>query len=560
MAETVADLAIKITLQAQELNARLGQVESRLGGLQSAVSKVGGFFGGLKSYALGATVALVGVATAAEAVNKAFTLAAEAERAEISLKAMTGSAGAAAELMRQIRAFATETPFESPELLAAAKQLIAFGTSAKQVVPTLRMLGDISSGIGAPIGDLAYLFGTLQAQGRAFTVDISQFAMRGVPIWQQLGKQFGVSTAEVRKLVETGKVGFEDVRQALEALTGPGGRFHGLTGALSQSMSGLGSTLKDTVNDQLRKFGEAATKAFDLKNGIRQVTLLTEGLGKAATALVDVSGGKFSSGAVAGKATKDFQPDVPWWLREIPLIGLGAEAGRSVALDQRVAERQAKIAALLEKNKPADPSSRQRLAAEAFSQSTEKLREQLQLQQLGADAIEDMKHRAEGWTEEMVRQNALGRDQLRTLQEQAKAQEQMQQRAGQLAGQAATPLQTFQAGFREQQALFERGLLGQAQFATLQSRAFADLQRAYQPAEQSYVGPRGDDARSVEAVTREIERLRAESRAAAGGKGGKPLADQFADFAAKDERASAEQIRLLGELLRASGVNVLPLT
>jgi len=45
-------------------------------------------------------------------------------------------------------------------------------------------------------------------QGRLFGEDINQLTGRGIPVIQELAKQFGVSESEVKKLVEQGKVGF----------------------------------------------------------------------------------------------------------------------------------------------------------------------------------------------------------------------------------------------------------------------------------------------------------------------------------------------------------------
>jgi hypothetical protein len=77
---------------------------------------------------------------------------------------------------------AKKTPFELTELQGATRQLIAYGSSSRSVGHELTMLGDIASGVGAPIGELAYLYGTARTQGRLFSRDIYQLSGRGIPI------------------------------------------------------------------------------------------------------------------------------------------------------------------------------------------------------------------------------------------------------------------------------------------------------------------------------------------------------------------------------------------
>ena len=83
-----------------------------------------------------------------------------------SLKTMLhGNTLAANALEGQLINLAKTTPFELTEVQQATKQLLAYGFKAGDVVQTMRTLGDVSSGIGAPLGDIAYLYGTLKTSG-----------------------------------------------------------------------------------------------------------------------------------------------------------------------------------------------------------------------------------------------------------------------------------------------------------------------------------------------------------------------------------------------------------
>lgn len=213
-----------------------------LKGFANQVESLGGTIAASLKYAAVA-FATAGAAATVFAVKSA----ANFEQTRIGLENMLGSADAARAMLSKVSKFAAETPFEFPELAQATRQLVAFGFSGEDAFKTMTQLGDVSAAIGAPIGDLAYLMGTLRAQGRAFTIDIRQFAMRGIPIYEYLAKVFKVNTTELTGLIEAGKVGFPEVQKAFEMMTAEGGKFHGTMEKQSKSLSGMFSTLKDNI-------------------------------------------------------------------------------------------------------------------------------------------------------------------------------------------------------------------------------------------------------------------------------------------------------------------------
>lgn len=196
--------------------------------------------------ALSALGALAGVMLAF-AVVASVKLAASAETLALQFKVLTGSADTAAKILKDLDQFAAETPFQKMEIGEAARKLIAFGSSAETVFDELRVIGDIAAATGQPIGELAELYGKAQVQGRLFGEDINQLTGRGIPIIQELAKQFGVAESEVKGLVKEGKIGFPELQIALQSMTGEGGRFGGMMNELSQTTAGRWSTLVDQV-------------------------------------------------------------------------------------------------------------------------------------------------------------------------------------------------------------------------------------------------------------------------------------------------------------------------
>ena len=224
-----------------------------------------------------AAIALKGIIGGiSNVVGGPLKLAADAEQTAISFKVMLGSADEANRVLKDMRTFAAATPFEFPELANAGKQLLAFGVAGDQLVPTMKKLGDISAGLAIPLQDIAYLYGTTRVQGRLYTQDLNQFTSRGIPLMAELAKQFGVQESEVKKLVETGKVGFPEVEKAINSLTGEGGKFAGLMEAQSQSVAGVWSTLKDNFGTAMTEIGAAIIETFDLKNAVTGMSGMIE--------------------------------------------------------------------------------------------------------------------------------------------------------------------------------------------------------------------------------------------------------------------------------------------
>lgn len=220
------------------------------------------------------------------AVGFGVKLAAEAEQAEVAFSTMLGSVEAARQTLDDLNAFAASTPFQIDGITAAARSLLAFGSSAETVVDELRMIGDVSSGIGAPLGDIAEIYGKARVQGRLFMEDINQLTGRGIPIIGELAKQFGVAESEVRELVSSGQVSFANLQQAMRDMTSQGGRFAGMMEAQSKTLSGVWSTLKDNVSLALRDVGQEIVDGLDIK---QVVTDVTQGVQEYATSIAETT-------------------------------------------------------------------------------------------------------------------------------------------------------------------------------------------------------------------------------------------------------------------------------
>lgn len=198
------------------------------------------------------------------------------QQLQVALSTILQDKSKADTLLAEISQFAVTTPFSIDDVATGAKQLLAYGSTADKVVGELSMLGDIASGLQIPLGQLIYLYGTLRTQGRAMTVDIRQFAGRGIPIFEELAKVLGVSKDQVGELVKEGKVGFKEVEQAFKNMTSEGGKFANLMENSAGTWPQRLSNIEDTLFQKMNEFGNKYKEVFEF--GIATAEDLVESL------------------------------------------------------------------------------------------------------------------------------------------------------------------------------------------------------------------------------------------------------------------------------------------
>lgn len=225
------------------LKNNLDGVKDSYSGLQSTLTSVG---------AAGAA-AFAGLAILTKGAVKA---GADFEQTSIAFETMIGSAELAKKTLRDLSQFAARTPFELSQLEEASKRLLAYGTTAEELLPTLRMLGDISAGVGMDkLPQLILAFGQVRAATKLTGSELRQFSEAGVPLLGALADQLGKTEAEIIEMVSGGEIGFEQMKLALEGLTGEGGKFFNLMERQSASLGGQWSNFKDQIALTARTIG-----------------------------------------------------------------------------------------------------------------------------------------------------------------------------------------------------------------------------------------------------------------------------------------------------------------
>lgn len=205
-------------------------------------------------------------------VNKLVSVRGEFQQLEIAFGTMLKSADKAQGLITQLADTAAKTPFDLQGVTQGAKQLLAYGVAAEDINDKLLMLGDIASGLSLPLGDLVYLYGTTMTQGRVYTRDMIQFMGRGIPLAEELAKQFGVTKDKVSELVSAGKVGAKEFEQAMQSMRT--NRFNNLMEEQSKSLTGQISNIEDAIQIMFNEIGRSSEGM--LNKGLEGVSFLVE--------------------------------------------------------------------------------------------------------------------------------------------------------------------------------------------------------------------------------------------------------------------------------------------
>lgn len=218
----------------------------KIAGMNKEASKIPGVFGMAKKAIATAFVGFSLLGIGREIVS----VGADAEQTKIAFDVLLQSAEKSKVLRTQLQKFADTSPFSTSQTYAAGESLLAFGVKAEGLLPIMGRLGDLAKGNGVKFQSLVDNYGKAVSAQRANTVDLNQFAIAGVPIWDAVGKVIGKTGVELRKYVEQNGVSISQLNQAFESLTDKGGMFFGMMELQSKSTLGLWSTFVSGVENR----------------------------------------------------------------------------------------------------------------------------------------------------------------------------------------------------------------------------------------------------------------------------------------------------------------------
>jgi len=235
-------------LRGAQAIRRLGKEASQS---EQLVSRLKGAIAG---FAIGSAIIAGATSVAKLGINM--------EQTRVSFTTFLGSAGRANAVLSDLNEFANVTPFDNNQVIKAGKVLTAFGTKQKELIPTLRKIGDIAAGTGKDFNELSVIYGKARIAGTLYAEDINQLVEAGVPIMGEFAKALNTTEGNVKKMASQGKLKFKDLEQAFTNLTGEGGMFFNLMKKQSETVGGRLSTLQGKLQLMGIQLGERLLPAM----------------------------------------------------------------------------------------------------------------------------------------------------------------------------------------------------------------------------------------------------------------------------------------------------------
>ncbi len=254
MAQYSVDIVAKVLGGAgiDDLAKKLRGVEGAAEQSQQAVQGMSSGLGALKT-------AIAGLGLGLLAKNILQTTS-NIEQIKLGLEAFTGSTQQAEAAYAAFRHIAVESPFDTQQVASAGKTLLAFGMDARTATENVRSLSMIAGATGAPLENLAFNLGQIRTLGKATSMDLKQFAMAGIPIYEELAKvMYGTAdaVAKVQDDVSNGVVSYQQVEQAIKNLTKTGSSYEELSKKQLYSLQGLWATLVSAIDEVSYTLGKA---------------------------------------------------------------------------------------------------------------------------------------------------------------------------------------------------------------------------------------------------------------------------------------------------------------
>ena len=212
----------------------------------------------LKAPAAGLGMALTKAADAVLDFSKAAVQAySEIQSIKTQLGVVFSNETQADAMFGEISQYAVKSPFGVQQTSELAVLLKQSGVYASDLMSTLRMIGDTAGGNMEKMKRIANNYAQIVSIGKASMLDMRQFAYAGIPIFEAVSKELGVSQQELRKLISEGKVTSDIVEKVFKDLTGINGIFENATAKGAKTLKARLQNLSDAKQLAMASWGDS---------------------------------------------------------------------------------------------------------------------------------------------------------------------------------------------------------------------------------------------------------------------------------------------------------------
>lgn len=187
-------------------------------------------------------------------------LASSREQNLKGLSIMLGSDEEGQKMFDEIKEYGIATPYEANSLLDSARQMMAYGVDAKDVMSNTKMLGDVALGDQNKFNRLSYAYAQTQSAGKLTGQDLLQYVAAGFNPLKYLADEAGVSLEDMRDKMSDGDVSADDVTRAFKMATSEGERYFEGASQMMDTYAGKLAMLNDIKAEVDIGLGEGYTE------------------------------------------------------------------------------------------------------------------------------------------------------------------------------------------------------------------------------------------------------------------------------------------------------------
>lgn len=269
----IANAYIALTVKAPGIKK---SVDQALGAASSSGDKAGSSIGsrlvGAAEKVVKAGAATVGAGLAAglgTALVKGFQRLSAIDTARAKLTGLGHDASTVEKVMGNALASVRGTSFGLGDAATTAAQAVAAGIKpGEELEGVLKSVANSAAAAGSDLGEMGGIYAKVASVGKAQNDVLSQVADRGIPIYQALADQLGVTADEVFKMASAGDIGFAQFESAMTNAAGTVATELGNTlgGSWSNFIASLGRTganLMSGLYPQLTPAVQSITAAME---------------------------------------------------------------------------------------------------------------------------------------------------------------------------------------------------------------------------------------------------------------------------------------------------------
>ena len=190
------------------------------------------------------------------------TLADNLEKSKIAFTTMLWSGQKAEAMLKELSQFAQKTPFELTWIRSSAQQLLAMWVQAKDMIPTLKSLWDVSAWLSVPLERLALNYGQVIAQWKLTWKELRDFTTAWVPLLDELASMLWKSTTAIQDMISKWQISSDIMVQAFQNMSSEWWKFANLMDQQATTLSWLWSNFQDSLASLWEEIGSELLPAL----------------------------------------------------------------------------------------------------------------------------------------------------------------------------------------------------------------------------------------------------------------------------------------------------------